>query len=81
MADNNLQAPAVAAKKPQGAGYTRTEDYFVCKAFIASSDDPFIGRTGYPFPQDYEVSCHRKANSTRFGFQFRTISSEVQANL
>ena len=41
MADDNLQAPAVAAKKARGAGYTRTEDYLVCKAFIAASEDPF----------------------------------------
>jgi hypothetical protein len=43
MADDNLQAPAVAAKKARGAGYTHTEDYLVCKAFIAASEDPFIG--------------------------------------
>jgi hypothetical protein len=44
MADNNLQASAVAAKKAWGAGYTRMEDYFVCKAFIAASEDPFVGK-------------------------------------
>jgi hypothetical protein len=39
IADNNLQAPPAAAKKAQGAGYTRTEDYLVCKAFNAASED------------------------------------------
>jgi hypothetical protein len=43
MADDNLQAPPAAAKSARGAGYTRTEDYLVCKAFIAASEDPFVG--------------------------------------
>jgi hypothetical protein len=43
MADDNLQAPAVAAKKAQGVGYTCMEDYLVRKAFIATSADPFVG--------------------------------------
>ena len=45
MADDNLQAPAVAAKKARGAGYTRTEDYLVCKAFNSPSEDPFMGHS------------------------------------
>jgi hypothetical protein len=43
MADNNLQTTAVAAKKARGAGYPRMEDNLVHKAFIAASNNLFIG--------------------------------------
>jgi hypothetical protein len=40
---DNLQGSQVVAKICCGAGYTCTEDYLVCKAFIAASEDPFVG--------------------------------------
>ena len=58
MADDNLQAPAVAAKKARGAGYTRTEDYLVCKAFIAASEDPFVGTSQKG--KDFRKKMHEK---------------------
>ena len=39
---DNLQASQGVAKIHRGAGYTRTEDYLVCKAFLAASEDHFV---------------------------------------
>ena len=58
MADDNLQAPAVAAKKARGAGYTGMEDYLVCKAFIAASEDPFVGTSQKE--KDFWKKMHEK---------------------
>ncbi len=61
MADDNLQAPPAAAKKAQGAGYTHTEDYLVCKAFIAASEDPFVGTSQKG--KDLKRRCTRSIRS------------------
>jgi hypothetical protein len=41
MATNNKENEV--ATKPRGAGFTHTEDILACKAFIAASEDPFVG--------------------------------------
>jgi hypothetical protein len=42
---NNQPTLDVPAKrqKTRGSGYTRVEDLLVCRAFIAASEDPFVG--------------------------------------
>lgn len=42
---NNQQVvePPAKKQKMRGSGYSRVEDLLVCKAFIAASEDPFVG--------------------------------------
>jgi len=56
---DNLQGSQGAAKiRCCGAGYTRTEDYLVCKAFIAVSEDPFVGTAQKG--KDFRKKMHEK---------------------
>ena len=42
----------------RGSRYTRTEDYLVCKAFIAASEDPFVGTAQKG--KDFRKKIHEK---------------------
>ncbi len=79
MADDNLQAPAVAAKKARGAGYTRTEDYLVCKAFIAASEDPFIGTTqkGKDLHEKYKKLLSQQVRLDQLKYSFATADARL----
>jgi hypothetical protein len=55
---DNLQGSQSVAKIHHGAGYTRTEDYLVCKAFIAASKDPFVGTAQKG--KDFRKKIHEK---------------------
>lgn len=46
------------AKKPRGAGFTRTEDILACKSFIAASEDPFVGTSQKG--RDFKKKMHEK---------------------
>jgi hypothetical protein len=55
---DNLQGSQGVVKSHHGAGYTRTEDYLVCKAFIAASKDPFAGTAQKG--KDFRKKLHEK---------------------